>query len=93
MGSFKLALLLVFVSCVERSLSASCIVDSFSVKEDFDPKRVSTKNTLRYECQEKKRPNISDFPFMTVCWEVVCTAEERPRGAVPAGQHLRRVHH
>lgn len=41
MGSSKLALLLVLVSCVERCLSASCVVDSFSVKEDFDPKRVS----------------------------------------------------
>lgn len=41
MGSSKLALLLALVSCVERCLSASCVVDSFSVKEDFDPKRVS----------------------------------------------------
>lgn len=40
MGSSKLALLLVFVACVERCLSASCVVDSFNVKEDFDPKRV-----------------------------------------------------
>lgn len=40
MGSSKLALLLVFVACVERCLSASCVVDSFTVKEDFDPKRV-----------------------------------------------------
>lgn len=41
MESAKLALLLVLLACVERCLSASCIVDSFNVKEDFDPKRVS----------------------------------------------------
>lgn len=40
MESAKLALLLVLLACVERCLSASCIVDSFNVKEDFDPKRV-----------------------------------------------------
>lgn len=48
MGSSKLALLLVLLACVERSLSASCVVESFTVKEDFEPKRVSglkrTKN-------------------------------------------------
>lgn len=37
----KLALLLLLLACVERSLSASCVVDSFKVKEDFDPKSVS----------------------------------------------------
>lgn len=41
MESSKVALLLVLLACVERCLSASCIVDSFNVKEDFDPKRVS----------------------------------------------------
>lgn len=41
MESAKVALLLVLLACVERCLSASCIVDSFNVKEDFDPKRVS----------------------------------------------------
>ncbi|KAI3362390.1 hypothetical protein L3Q82_012692 [Scortum barcoo] len=43
MGSSKLALLLVLVACVERCLSASCVVDSFTVKEDFDPKRYAGK--------------------------------------------------
>lgn len=37
----RLALLLLLLACVERGLSASCVVDSFKVKEDFDPKRVS----------------------------------------------------
>lgn len=37
----KLAMLLLLLACVERSLSVSCVVDSFKVKEDFDPKRVS----------------------------------------------------
>lgn len=41
MESARVALLLVLLACVERCLSASCIVDSFNVKEDFDPKRVS----------------------------------------------------
>lgn len=41
MESAKVALLLVLLACVELCLSASCIVDSFNVKEDFDPKRVS----------------------------------------------------
>lgn len=55
MGSSKLALLLVLLSCVERSLSASCVVDSFTVKEDFDPKRVSDmKHTNKYACRQKK---------------------------------------
>lgn len=40
MESSKLALLLVFLACAERCLSASCVVDSFTVKGDFDPKRV-----------------------------------------------------
>lgn len=40
MESPKVALLLVLLACVERCLSASCVVDSFTVKEDFDPKRV-----------------------------------------------------
>uniref|UniRef100_UPI0037E9051B purpurin-like n=1 Tax=Semicossyphus pulcher TaxID=241346 RepID=UPI0037E9051B len=43
MGSSKLALLLVLLSCVERSLSFSCSIDSFSVKKDFDPKRYAGK--------------------------------------------------
>lgn len=37
----KMALLLLLLACVERSLAASCVVDNFKVKEDFDPKRVS----------------------------------------------------
>ncbi|XP_041667516.1 purpurin-like [Cheilinus undulatus] len=39
MGSSKLGLLLVYLACVERSLSSSCVVDSFTVKQDFDAKR------------------------------------------------------
>ncbi|KAG7247767.1 hypothetical protein CRUP_006081, partial [Coryphaenoides rupestris] len=30
---------LVVLACVEQSLCASCVVESFTVKEDFDPKR------------------------------------------------------
>uniref|UniRef100_A0A3P9H0G1 Retinol binding protein 4, like n=1 Tax=Oryzias latipes TaxID=8090 RepID=A0A3P9H0G1_ORYLA len=43
MESSKLALLLVILYCVERGLCGSCVVDSFSVKEDFDPKRYAGK--------------------------------------------------
>lgn len=66
MGSSKLALLLVLVSCVERCLSASCIVDSFSVKEDFDPKRVSELEICNCETVKKKKQLLtlfSLFPF------------------------------
>lgn len=35
------ALVMLFMACVEQSL-ASCVVDSFTVKQDFDPARVST---------------------------------------------------
>ncbi|XP_069015728.1 retinol binding protein 4, like [Embiotoca jacksoni] len=52
MGSSKLALLLLFVSCIERCLSASCIVNSFSVKKDFDPERY----TGRWYALQKKDP-------------------------------------
>ena len=38
-----LALLMVVLACVEQSL-ASCVVESFTVKDDFDPKRVSPDN-------------------------------------------------
>jgi len=33
----------VLLCCVEHCLSASCVVDSFTVKEDFDPKRYAGK--------------------------------------------------
>lgn len=35
------ALVLVLLACIEQSW-ATCVVDSFTVKEDFDPKRVSS---------------------------------------------------
>lgn len=39
------ALVMMFLACVEHSL-ASCVVDSFTVKQDFDPKRVSMQMYL-----------------------------------------------
>ncbi|XP_020784013.2 purpurin-like isoform X1 [Boleophthalmus pectinirostris] len=36
------ALVMLFLACVEQSL-ASCVVESFTVKEDFDPKRYAGK--------------------------------------------------
>ncbi|KAI1881980.1 hypothetical protein AGOR_G00245800 [Albula goreensis] len=39
----KFALLVVLLSYIERCWSASCVVDSFTVKQDFDPKRYSGK--------------------------------------------------
>ncbi|KAI3372325.1 hypothetical protein L3Q82_022813 [Scortum barcoo] len=36
------ALVMLFLACVEQSL-ASCVVDSFTVKDDFDPKRYAGK--------------------------------------------------
>ena len=41
-----LALLMVVLACVEQGL-ASCVVESFTVKDDFDPKRVSQQKTDR----------------------------------------------
>lgn len=40
------AVLMLFLATVEQSL-ASCVVDSFTVKQDFDPKRVSRRPSLR----------------------------------------------
>ncbi|RXM91472.1 Purpurin [Acipenser ruthenus] len=39
----KVALLIVVLSYIEECWSASCVVDSFSVKEDFDPKKYAGK--------------------------------------------------
>ena len=39
------SLVMLFLACVEQSL-ASCVVDSFTVKEDFDPARVSQEISL-----------------------------------------------
>lgn len=39
------ALVVMFLACVEQSL-ASCVVDSFTVKQDFDPQRVSTEKRI-----------------------------------------------
>lgn len=98
MGSSKLPLLLVLLSCVERCLSASCVVDSFTVKEDFDPKRVSElKHTDSMHVEKSKVKSFLSvwvsIVFIAVCRKVVRAAEERSRGPVPAGQHLSWVHH
>ncbi|KAG7262479.1 hypothetical protein CRUP_036195, partial [Coryphaenoides rupestris] len=39
----KVVALLLVLCCVDRCLSASCVVDSFTVKQDFDPKRYAGK--------------------------------------------------
>lgn len=39
------ALVMLFLACVEQGL-ASCVVDSFTVKQDFEPQRVSTEIQL-----------------------------------------------
>ena len=36
------ALMMLFLACVQRGL-ATCVVDSFTVKQDFEPERVSTQ--------------------------------------------------
>lgn len=41
------ALVMLFLACIEQSL-ATCVVDSFTVKQDFDPKRVSTETCLSH---------------------------------------------
>lgn len=57
MESPKVALLLVLLACVERCLSASCVVDSFTVKEDFDPKRVrALRRSLKHSHSGLKGP-------------------------------------
>lgn len=59
MESSKLALLLVFLACVEHCLSASCVVDSFTVKQDFDPKRVRVNGGTQTSTHVDK--NTNDF--------------------------------
>lgn len=61
MASSKLALLLVVLSCIESCLSASCIVDSFTVKDDFDPKRVSQFKTQTNSMLGKKQLKYFDW--------------------------------
>lgn len=64
MESSKLALLLVLLACVERCLSASCVVDSFTVKQDFDPKRVSERKRAASMDVGENDKLTSDFvPF------------------------------
>lgn len=64
MESSKLALLLVLLACVERCLSASCVVDSFTVKQDFDPKRVSERKRATSMDVGENDKLTSDFvPF------------------------------
>lgn len=43
------ALVMLLLACVEQSLE-TCVVDSFTVKDDFDPKRVSTEVGLLQIC-------------------------------------------
>lgn len=45
MNFHMLALVVVLLAGLEQSWAASCVVDSFNVKEDFDPKRVSKTNS------------------------------------------------
>lgn len=45
MDFHMLALVVVLLAGLEQSWAASCVVDSFNVKEDFDPKRVSKTNS------------------------------------------------
>ncbi|CAL8406048.1 unnamed protein product [Arctogadus glacialis] len=42
-AALRLPWLALVLCCVERCLSASCVVDSFTVKQDFDPKRYAGK--------------------------------------------------
>lgn len=41
MEYYKLTLLVVFLFNIEHCWSSDCVVDSFTVKQDFDPKKVS----------------------------------------------------
>uniref|UniRef100_A0A4W5M188 Retinol binding protein 4, like n=1 Tax=Hucho hucho TaxID=62062 RepID=A0A4W5M188_9TELE len=43
MNFHMLALVVVLLAGLEQSWAASCVVDSFNVKEDFDPKRYAGK--------------------------------------------------
>ncbi|TSX03299.1 Purpurin [Bagarius yarrelli] len=52
MDCYKFALLVVLLSYIERCWSSSCVVDSFSVKQDFDPKKYAGK----WYAQQKKDP-------------------------------------
>ncbi|CAL8277891.1 unnamed protein product [Merluccius merluccius] len=52
MGCAKVAVLALVLCCVERCLSASCVVDSFTVKQDFDP----TKYAGKWYALQKKDP-------------------------------------
>ncbi|XP_060790853.1 retinol binding protein 4, like [Neoarius graeffei] len=52
MEYYKFALLVVFLSYIERCWTTSCVVDSFTVKQDFDPKKYAGK----WYAQQKKDP-------------------------------------
>lgn len=87
------SLFMLVLACVEQSL-ASCVVDSFTVKEDFDAKRVSREMSEKSAYTQNKDPVYSSWCIFksAVCRKVVRTAEERSRGSVSAGQHLGRIH-
>lgn len=66
------AVVIVLLACVEQSL-ASCVVDSFTVKQDFDPARVSTQTCLleilRYPRAGQSLEALSHSALMT---ELIC---------------------
>ncbi|KAK1788336.1 hypothetical protein P4O66_016787 [Electrophorus voltai] len=43
MEHYMFALLVVFLPCIEHCSSSSCVVDSFTVKQDFDPRKYAGK--------------------------------------------------
>lgn len=45
MDSQTFAVVMLILACAQQTL-AFCVVDSFTVKQDFDPKRVSTPTRL-----------------------------------------------
>lgn len=65
------AVVIVFLACVEQSL-ASCVVDSFTVKQDFDPTRVSTQTCL-LEVLRHPQPGQSEAPtHSALMTELIC---------------------
>lgn len=56
------SLVMLFLACVEQGL-ATCVVDSFTVKEDFDPQRVS--KLIRLMIKFRNAVNNYSFKVLT----------------------------
>lgn len=63
------SLVMLFLACVEQSL-ATCVVDSFTVKEDFDPIRVSTEKIIAI--QQLRTDQVWNIVKGNITTPVIC---------------------